>query len=173
MASGPTYTPLAWTSLGAASATITLSSIPTGYTDLRLVFTAPSASNLAQVYLRFNGDTATNYSYRMVYGNGGVGTGAAQSSNAILTDYALAVQTSNMPVGLIADIMSYTYAKYKTVLTTYFMSLNASSGTTGDVEHGVGVWRSTATINSITVTSTTAAAFNAGTTVALYGIAAA
>ena len=62
----------------------------------------------------------------------------------------------------------YAGSTYKTMLTMDSNDLNGS----GSVETTVGLWRSTAAINTITL-SANADTFAAGTTATLYGIKAA
>ena len=61
MAAGATYEPIATQTLASAAATITFSSIAATYTDLRLIFAKPIGGS--SLLLRFNSDTATNYSW--------------------------------------------------------------------------------------------------------------
>ena len=69
MAAGKTYDQIFTTTLTTAVASVTISSIPSAYTDLVMVFNG-SASATDSLYTRFNGDTATNYSSTVLYGNG-------------------------------------------------------------------------------------------------------
>ena len=57
-----TYEPIATTTLGSATASVTFSSLGS-YTDIVLVCSVQSASSGdARINIRFNGDTASNYS---------------------------------------------------------------------------------------------------------------
>ena len=66
-----TYDPIATTTLGSAASTITFSSIPNTFTDLRLVLFGVTL-NATGTYnqIRFNNDTGTNYSWTQLLGNG-------------------------------------------------------------------------------------------------------
>ena len=65
-----TYEPIATTTLGSAVNSFTFSSIPNTYTDLVLVVVVPTAASSGTFGLRFNSDTASNYSHTTLSGNG-------------------------------------------------------------------------------------------------------
>ena len=67
------YVLLERTELNAAAASVTFANIPqTGYTDLKIVVSA--RANNANIFsgagLRFNADSAANYSHRVLQGDG-------------------------------------------------------------------------------------------------------
>lgn len=164
-----TYEPIATTTLGSAG-TITFSSIPSTYTDLRLILIGTSITAGDNVRIILNSDTGTTYSYTYMYGNGtsvasaGFGTQFnmyLNSNNANLSD--------TIPTTYFVDFFSYAdTSNYKTFLSNANMSLNTS----GSVCQTVGLWRSTSAITSIQITNG-AASYNAGTTATIYGIKAA
>jgi hypothetical protein len=161
-----TYTPIATTTLGSAAASYTFSSIPATYTDLVLVVAPFLSSSTTNMEMRLNGDTATNYSITTVYGNGTSAVSARQSSaSTMLLDYST---DPNTTVGTyLVQFMNYSNTTtYKTVLSR---ANNASKGT----EAVVGLWRSTAAINTILIQVGISLTFAAGTTFSLYGIKAA
>lgn len=163
MPAGATYEPLATTTLGTAQSTITFSSISGSYTDLRLVLTG--AANTTGIFwgLQFNSDTATNYSYTLIQGNGSTAS-SARSTNGTFTlaNYNSITSISNA----VCDIMNYAGSTFKTVLMSYSGDANGS----GTVQRSVGLYRSTSAITSITVTTTSSDKFGVGTTATLYGI---
>ena len=58
-----TYEPIATTTLSSAASTITFSSIGSGYTDLRVIFSGLGTTGAGQyANMRLNSDTGTNYS---------------------------------------------------------------------------------------------------------------
>lgn len=68
-----TYTLISSNVLSSSAASVTFSSIPSTYTDLVLrvsVRTDQASLTWSQLWLRFNGSSAANYSYRNVQGNG-------------------------------------------------------------------------------------------------------
>ena len=159
-----TYEPIATTNAGPTQTTYTFSSIPATYTDLVLII-SPVGNGDAQVNLRFNSDTGTNYSYTVLGGNG-TSAVSDRASNAtfIGADYYFSITTAG---GVIrANIMNY--ANSTTYKTALMRADNAGKGTTANV----GLWRNTAAITSITIT-TTNSSFANGSTLTLYGIKAA
>ena len=164
-----TYEPIATNTLSSAAASITFSSIPATYTDLRVVFSnvkiSSSSSNVA--YLRFNADTGGNYSFTTVYGNGS-GTFSVTGTSG---DGYTGIQLNTGPVSTTipqfytADVFSYTASIFKTSLLTASQDQNGS----GFVVSAVGLWRSTAAITSLTLVHS-ATDFATGTTATLYGI---
>ena len=158
-----TYEPIATTTLGSAASSTTFSSIAATYTDLVLVI-APIGSGDAQVNLRFNSDTASNYSYTILAGNGTSAISDRASTTFIGTDYYFSVTTAG---GVIqANIMNY--SNTTTFKTALMRAGNAGKGTNANV----GLWRNTAAINSITITATNNT-FATGSVFTLYGIKAA
>lgn len=159
-----TYEPIATTTLGSAANTLTFSSISGSYTDLVLISTAVASSSPADLYLRFNGDTANNYSATVLSGDGSAASSTRFTNDAvgIILDYYGSAGTSVGHI-CIAHIMNYSNATtYKTVLSR---ANRADSGT----DAVVGLWRSTAAITSVTV-RTTGGNLAAGSTFSLYGI---
>jgi hypothetical protein len=167
MAIASTYEPIAtYTATGTIS-NYTFSSIPSTYTDLKLVISPFISTGIDDVRIRFNGDTATNYSAVLVRGSGSA-TVTALDNNATYIgwlDYANSSTTTDMSLSII-DIMSYTNTSvYKTVLSKHGLPAAFVTAT-------VGLWRSTAAINSITIIGG-AASITSGSTFTLYGIKAA
>jgi hypothetical protein len=149
---------------GSSTTTIQFGSIPSTYTDLRviLVGTLPSDNG---VRVQFNNNTGTNYSYTSLRGNG---TAASSSSatNSTFIDMQQGWYWNSASINHnTLDIFSYTGSTFKTSLTTASLDWNGSGATTRQV----GLWRSTSAITTITFT-TTATNFSAGTTATLYGI---
>jgi hypothetical protein len=158
-----TYEPIATTTLGSATATITFSSIAATYTDLRLVLVFTTSVGGANVFFRFNGDTASNYSYTSVEGDGATATSNRNSSaNRLQTDTN---SSTTIPHFETVDVFSYAGSTNKTALMTAQEDDNGS----GYVTRAVGLWRNTAAITSMTAFCN-GANFAIGTTATLYGI---
>jgi hypothetical protein len=160
-----TYVPLATQTLGSATASITFSSIPGTYTDLRLVFTGTDGAGGYNVTLKINSDTATNYSYTYILGTGTVATSGASSS---LTALRIDTGTSTNANKLFSITDFFSYASVSVNKTVLSQLANDANGS-GQVAASVGLWRSTAAITSLTIAipSTTIAA---GATATLWGI---
>lgn len=172
MAAGSTYTPITSTTLGSDTATVTLSSIPSTYTDLRLVVSSRADgaynSNGIDTFAYFNSNQSSIYSYTQVYGTGSV----AGSNRGTNQTYSYVGVTSDTNSGgdwpmFTVDIMNYANTStYKTVLAK-------ALSPTGNVMARVSVWRSTAAISSISFYNELSLNFKAGSTFNLYGILAA
>ena len=163
-----TYEPIATTTLSSAASTITFSSIPSTYTDLRLVLVSQGSTTAGTGRLRFNNISTTTYSTTRLSGNGT----AAQSdrySNRAAIDFALGTLVTSSNWGITTfNIFSYTGSTNKTVLMTDSNDKNGS----GNVECSVGLWRDTGAITRIDLIEN-GANFATGTTATLYGIKAA
>lgn len=158
---------LATTTLSSNASNITFSSIPGTYTDLRLVLS--SQATIGQIIqIRFNGDSASNYSDTIFFGNGG-NAGTYRETGQTYINFAATEQTSgSIFVFRTLDIFSYAGSANKTCLSTESNDLNGS----GEVYRGVYLWRNTAAITSITIYPFAQPSFNlkTGTTATLYGI---
>ena len=154
-----TYVALASTTVSANAGPITFASIPATYTDLVLVISGTQATS-GTVRIQFNGDTASNYSRTDLYGDGSSAASYRESSQTYINFITLQTTQSNS----ITHIMNYANTTtYKTALTRY------NTPSTGVTAAGVMLWRSTAAINTITLTNTS----NVTATFTLYGIKAA
>jgi len=156
-----TYEKIATNTLGSAAASVTFSSIPATYTDLVLVV-AGGTTITTDIYIEFNGDTATNYSRTYLAGDG---SSASSGRNTSVTSIPSFYIGSGQSTGY-AHIMSYA----NTNVNKTILARSSSAGVF--VISVVGLWRSTAAINSIKVfvSGTTIAA---GCTFTIYGIKAA
>ena len=163
MAASSTYTPIATTTLGSAVASYTFSSIPGTYTDLILVITGTTVTNNINYWLQINGDTGSNYSYTFILGNG-----STASSGRATTETKWRVANNSSSTNTTPTIVQIqNYANTTTYKTGLARSNDASYGTWANV----GLWRNTAAISSITVSSDSN--LNTGSIYTLYGIASA
>jgi hypothetical protein len=157
-----TYDSLATTTLGSAG-NVTFSSIPSGYTDLRVVIVG-TAESLNTLRLRFNGDTGTNYATTYLQGSGSTASSLTQSS---LPHIQLGSSRATGSWSLVTiDILSYSGSIRKGCLFTQSNDDNGS----GNVYAGAGTWTSTSAINQVSITASSVNAFNSGATATLYGI---
>lgn len=159
-----TYEPIATTTASGSQTTITLSSIPATYTDLKLVVDGTVATN-DFVYIRLNSDTGSNYSTTWIIGDGSTASSLRQTAaDKIYTDFYV---TSTGRSVMVAEFNNYSNT------TTYKTVLMRSNNASNRVSLACGLWRNTAAITSITVYSTTGYNFSSSTTFTLYGIKAA
>jgi hypothetical protein len=165
MAAGSTYTPLATTTLGSAQSSVTFNSFG-GYTDLRLIISAKTATSGAQIYATINSDSGSNYSRTILWGSGSsVGSNRDTSTTFWNMDYYGTVSSTFYNTN-ITDFMNYANTStYKTMLTR---TGNASGG----LEAQVALWRNTAAITTFTL-NVGGGGFASGSTFTLYGIKAA
>jgi len=167
MAAGSTYTPIETYTVPSAAASVTFNSF-SGYTDLVVVCTVQSSSG-GDLSVQFNGDTNTNYSYKVMYGNGTAGGNTnATNRNFIPLDYYAAPPTSGSFNNEILQIQNYSNS------TTYKTVLNRANNAATGVDFAIGLWRNTAAITSMTFKIVTPTGnINTGSTFTLYGILAA
>jgi len=160
-----TYVPLATQTLGSAASSITFSSIPSGYKDLRLVLTCKQSSGTVP-YLQFNGDTGSNYSSTYLSDNGSSPASSNITSySSILLSQNVTITSSTIPTSFFVDLMSYSGSTNKTVLGSTAGDLNGS----GYIISLVGLWQSTSAITSIFIGGN-GSNFSVGTTATLWGI---
>lgn len=158
-----TYEPIATTTLGSAASSITFSTIPATYTDLRIAFVPAGGSGANSVFVQFNSDTGTNYSRTALYGDGATATSARNTTQTRIT-YAAAMQAT-YPEFFSLDVFSYAGSTYKTCLGTQSSDANGS-GYTASI---VGLWRSTSAITSLSLNNN-GGNFATGSIATLYGI---
>ncbi len=158
-----TMTPIATQTLSSTTQTVTFSSIPSTYTDLVIVANG-NATNSVNVLFRFNGDTGSNYSVTYVYGDG-TSAGGYRDTN-YTGGFGGNFYTTGRQYSII-NIMNYSNSTtYKTFLT------RANWGANNEVTASVSLWRNTAAVTSISMT-TNLNGFATGTTFTLYGVKAA
>ena len=159
-----TYEPIQTTTLGTAVTTVTLSSIPATYTDIICIVASPSGTEFGPG-LRFgNGgtvDSGSNYSNTSLLGNGTSATSSRTSSVTYINPYTINNSSNN-----IIQILNYSNT------TTYKTCLIRANTAASTVWANVGLWRSTAAIDTLYFYGG-ANSFAIGTTFTLYGIKAA
>lgn len=159
-----TYEPIATTTLATAATSLTFSSIPSTFTDLRLVFVGSTASTDG-INARVNGDTGSNYSDTSLEGSGTTVRSQKLSNRTFWSLEGYWNANTNTTIFMqTLDIFSYAGSTFKTALGTASNDQNGS----GEVLRTVHLWRSTSAITSLTI----AAGVNMpiGTTATLYGI---
>ena len=161
---------IASTTVESPVTTVTFSSIPSGYTDLKLVASmrnSDSGGSIAR--LQFNGDTAANYTTRTVSGNGATTASYAASAQAYITYMAISCSsdTANTFGSTEVYIPNYTGSNQKSLS---FESIEENNATTGYNFLGAGLWTGTAAVTSITMLNPGSTAFQANSTFTLYGV---
>ena len=156
-----TYEKIATTTLGTAVNTVTFSSISQAYTDLVVVFNG-GLSGFDFIYTQVgNGsiDTGANYS-------GTITGGSRHSSSTYL-------QTLGWAIGILNNASGSLHFMNYSNTTTYKTILNRTSTADNGNSAYVGLWRSTAAINTIQFTGVNSRNITVGSTFTLYGIKAA
>jgi hypothetical protein len=158
MPAGATYDKIATTTLTSAGS-IDLSSIPSTYTDLVVVLRGKSSGSTNNIRLRFNGDTASNYSNLRFLAYSGTADSNAQTNmtSAGIGDWG------SIEGAAIINIFSYAN-------TTTWKNYASRSVEPDYTSMYSGQWRSTSAINQITILYPSGS-LATGTTATIYGIA--
>lgn len=160
------YDALWSTTLTASSSSIDISGIPGEYKHLQIRASWVKSAQ-ADIYMRFNSDTGTNYSYHVVRGQGTSGV----SAYGYATQSQMAIQwngspDTNTPAVFIQDILDYSNTnKFKTIRTLAGFDNN----TDGEVDFFSGNWRNTNAVNSISIYPASGS-FAQYSSFALYGV---
>lgn len=168
-----TYEPIATTTLGSNQSSLTFSSIPSTYTDLRIVvYWKLDVSYYPSI--RINNNSSSVYSFTTLIGNG-VSASSARDNDK--TEGRLTVGKTTSPYNpafITFDILSYRSSTNKTILAS---NSNDRNGTDADgpgiVSRDVILCRDTNPITSVTLRGDSVFTPNnlaAGTIATLYGI---
>lgn len=166
------YVLLETVTVGAAGAgSVVLANIPqTGYTDIKVDYSLRDTGNGINAQVRFNGDSANNYTTRRLYGNGGSATSDTFATTSIL--YVNGLNGSTTTASTFGNgsmyIPNYTSSTVKSISID---AVDENNATTAYAFLNAGLWNNTAAISSITFFAG-ATAFAANSTFSLYGIAA-
>ena len=142
--------------LGGTTASVTFSSIPSTYNDLKLVCSMRGdvSALLGAVKVAFNGDSATNYSYTNLLGNSSVvsskRTTSATSDLIINQDDATA--TANTFGSCEIYIPNYNSTGSKPWFNIDVTEDNAATVNSADIQANAHLYRGTSGISSITLT---------------------
>ena len=157
-----TYDKIATTTLSSAAASVTFSSISGSYTDLVLVCD-PLSALVDNIVIQYNGDTATNYSWTTIGGNGTTVSSVRGSNDSIpYVQYESGVSTTRSNV--IINVMNYSNT------TTYKTAICRGNNTSYGTDSTVVLWRSTSAITSILLKQRGSNNFSSGSMFTLYGI---
>jgi len=164
--------PLASTTGNSTATYIEFTNIPANYEHLQIRFMVRNTWGInarEEIAMRFNSDTATNYSY---HGLEGDGSSASANGSATQTFMGMGVlggdsNTSGIfSIGII-DILDYANTnKYKTARSITGLDANGS----GWLWMRSGLWRSTDAINTIRLYSANGQNLKTYSHFALYGI---
>jgi hypothetical protein len=160
-----TYEPIATTTLGTAASSMTFSSIPSTYTDLRLVTVFRNTTSAADSWISFNGVTTGNlYSFQRLKGDGSTASAQQSVTNSYPVTPDGQALSPNWSMTTL-DLFSYAGSTNKSCLINTSIDLNGS----GSTMLWAGLFSSTSAITSLSVYTLTAN-FAIGSTATLYGI---
>lgn len=164
---------IADTTLGGSAASIDLTGLPTSYAHLlvAIVGRGDTAASNVNVSLRFNNDSAANYSMQHIQGNTTTPTAAESvGQTSILCGFmAAASATAGHPGSLFISLPGYSGTTFfKQALCQVGLSL-ALTTTNSFVSQRMGVWASTAAINRLTLLPVSGN-FIAGTRMTVYAM---
>jgi hypothetical protein len=175
---GGTYELIQTQILGSATSSVVfdVSSFSSTYNHLQI--RSISKSNFSGSWaegfdIRFNSDSATNYSSHLLFGTGSaVQSGSAVSSTAILNILTRGAELAANPLvfgPVVVDILdAYSTTKNKT--TRAFSGTITGTTAQNQVRLSSGLWRNTASITSITITPNSATSWVTGSRFSIYGI---
>ena len=154
-----TYEPIATNATTGTVSSCTLSSLPSTYTDLILVINDLTSVDTGYK-ININSYTGSNYSSTFMYGE------ASSAYSGRGSSVTAAPTVGRRPGNTIMQFQNYSNT------TTYKTFITRGNASNHMVIATVSLWRSTAAINSITVTPEKGS-FASGVTFTLYGIKAA
>jgi len=167
---------IASTTVESPQSGITFSSIPSGYTDLKIVISArnnESDSAGGTFYINFNGSSA-NLSSKVLYGYGsGVGSLSSTAASAIFGYITSSGSTVSTFGNAEIYIPNYTSSNNKSISVD---AVNENNATDGRQDIVAGLWSSSSAITSITIYSArisdgnASGNFVANSTATLYGV---
>lgn len=155
--------------LSSSASSVTFSSIPETYTDLRLIVSARSDWSTSArdiIRVRFNGGSDTNNTTRYIWGDGATITSGtyAYTFGGYCPAATSTIETFGSSEIYIAGYAGTTYAKPISV-----SAADENNTTTGANIEGGARWNSTSAITSITLVLSVGS-FVAGSSFYLYGI---
>ena len=157
---------IASTELTATASTVTFSSIPSGYTNLKVVISARKDDTSANIRWTING-TSTNYSERMVYNSDGTAYSTSAASGYLQFLYATTSnQTANTFNNAEIYIPNYTSSNNKSISTD---CVQENNGTSIVQNLAASLWSNSAAITSLSF-GVASGNFVSGSTFTLYGI---
>jgi len=167
MANGPILISSQVVSSGGASS-ITFSSIPQTYTDLKLVISARNTdTGGGAINLTFNGDSGSNYNLvRLINSNGSLGSGSGSTNTLYWIDSN--DWTANTFGSMELYIPNYTSSNKKSVSVDAVAENNSSSAYLQALT--ALLWNNTSAITSIGCASAGSTSFMQYSSFYLYGI---
>jgi hypothetical protein len=148
-------------------ATVDFSSIPQGYTDLKIVMSVRSAnaSNFDNPRISINGSTST-FTRREIYGESG-SVGSESVADRIIGNCPAASVTASTFGSLEFYLPNYTSSNYKAWSCD---SVTENNSATNSMWLLAGLWSTTTAVSTIAVSLQTSGNFATNSTFTLYGV---
>ena len=163
-----TMTPIATNTVSSTTSSVTFSNIPQNYTDLIIIANA-GLSGTANLSVRFNSDSGSNYSMNLLKGDGSSATAYRENNT---TSARMGQANSSVLGAYIFNIMNYSNSTtFKTTLSRDNLPFSGSPA--GNASIWISMWRNTAAITSIQILGDGATNVASGSTFTIYGIKAA
>jgi hypothetical protein len=168
-----TMTLIASQVLGSSAASVTFSSIPQTYTDLKLVTSVrDSISGVANgaIYMVFNSDTSSNYSSTWLYGWNSSTYSTDVSSATYFqipyNGYGSSTSTANTFANIDIYIPNYTASSKKQI--SIFTASESNSTTNVELDFEAGLYQGTSAVSNLKLSA--GQNFVANSSFYLYGI---
>lgn len=170
----PTYALIGSSTLTSPQATVSFTSIPNTYTDLVLRMNARTdlGSNNSDITIRYNSNSATDYSGTWIYANTS-STGFRTTNSTVYRCYIMGSGDSDTAsVFALSEIYISQYTSTANKATWAFGNPENMSGANWAVSSNAGLYRQASAISSITIypVSLSGSNFVTNSTFYLYGI---
>lgn len=153
--------------VGTAVASITISSIPTTYKDLRVAFSGSNSTSTSHALVfTVNGDTGSNYYYTYMHANAAAAPAATSGTAVTAADVCMSGATGTAGGGEIL-LLNYASSKDK-IFTATCTSIDATSTFAGIWSFGA-YWTGTSAITQFTI-APTVGNFEVGDTIVVRGV---
>jgi len=165
-----TYEPISSTTLNSDIAQIDFNSIPSSYTDLRMVIFADFSGTDATIRARLNNNTNSIYYYTILRGAGS-GSGTSESGNSNYLYINGQTQSNGYTYMFTVDIFQYTKSNIAKQIISAGYRNAAPFG--GDLNININRYDDNSAISSIQLFANgfnSSGRFTTGTTATLFGI---
>jgi len=136
--------------VGAGSSSVTFSSIPGTYTDLLVRCSVRVERTVANtpLWMRVNGDTSSNYSMKLLYGDGSAANTLSYTLGYLITGYVNANSSTSLTyTNMDIYIPNYAGSTQKSISVDSGEEDNATGAIAGMT---AGLWTGTSAITSLT-----------------------
>ncbi len=157
--------------LEADAASVTFSSIPATYEHLQLRYSLRSTRSTQaydNIYVRFNGDTGTNYSGHYLLGYATTKAAGGTTSQSNTWTYRASAGTAVSAQYGVGRMDIYDYQN--TNKNTAFTGIGGTNGSYNEIGMFEGLWDSTAAVTSILLYPTATTNWVRGSEFTLYGL---